>query len=207
MEEPNSVSNFFLLLMYFYLFTITDFVFIFFAGLMNWIESMYPRRHVDFFESKVKFKFDVCSAPVEKLCVWETLQIRCLEISEYFIDAKVKVIDDYNDEKIKYLLFYPQEVELNNGTSWIPERNYHFARITLKRVWKEGDIEVFQSIKIKFGVRRFQVMGRIKRLHFDPITNDWITAASFFSRCPNCERHYLITGTQCNNCGRFADQR
>ena len=204
----------FLLLMYLYLFTITEFVFIFFAALMQWIERMHRRRHVDFFESIVKFKFDVCSAPVEKLCVWKTLQIRCEEISrceessEYFIDAQVKVIDDYNDENIKYLLFYPQGMGLYYGTScWIPRTNYHYARITLQRVWKEGEIEVFQSIKIKFGVRRFQVMGRIKRLHFDPITDDWITAASFVFRCPDCKNNFLTTGTHCNNCGRVVDRR
>ena len=122
---------------------------------MSIIKNLYHLKHVNFFESKAKFKFKVL-APIEKLCDWESLKLTDTQIYEFCSNTKVEANKD--NLEIKYLFLHSPEVDLNDGATWIPNKDYHFACIICKHVWKEGDIEVFQSSKIKFSVLPFQAL-------------------------------------------------
>ena len=176
----------------------THFVSVFFVctELMGLIEDRFPGKFVEFAESNFKFCFPN-PAPVERLNVWNNVKLTGMSMTEYFQDAQVE-IQDCDDDEEKVLFFRPQDIELNNGALWNPEEEYHFARLTLKSVWKENDIELFQAHKIRFGVRRFTVMERVKELHYDQDTKEWISSKSF-SSCFHCNNIGRI-GTSCTEC-------
>ena len=164
---------------------------------MGLIEEKFPGKFISFEETTLKFCFDI-SAPVERLSIWNNVKLTGMSMTEFFKESQLEVQDgDDDDEKV--LFIRPQGVDLDNGASWTPEEEYHFARITLKSVWKENDIELFQAHKIRFGVRRFKVMERIKTLHYNQDTEEWISSKSY-TTCCYCNNIGRI-GTVCNECG------
>ena len=165
---------------------------------MGLIEDKFPGKFIYYEESILKLCFDNTAPILERLSVWNTVKLTGMSMTAFFQDAQVELQDtDYDDEKV--LFFHPQDVELDDGALWNPDEEYHFARLTLKSVWKENDIELFQAHKISFGVHRFTVMERNKAQHYDEDTEEWISSKSFVSCCL-CNNIGRI-GTSCTECG------